>query len=336
MEDYFAAKRLLFSADDGWPQIEIEGGISVINVDDPYGRRLADELVEDGAAEALRTFSAAGGDADFSAREVEFDATGSRFECDHPGRRASRSSTPMPGHFNVENALGALAAARRARARRRRVGHARWRRRARCRAASSRSTRDRASRCWSTTRTRPTRCENVLRAARRLTEGRLISVFGAGGDRDRDKRPLMGRAGAELSDVAVVTSDNPRSEHPEAILEDILAGIADRDAIEVEVDRRAAIALAFAGRARRHRRHRRQGPRAGAGVRGREEDPVRRSRRRARGAAQARGGGQVIALGGEEIAAASGAEALLSGDPGFPERVVIDSREVGPATSSSG
>ena len=64
----------------------------------------------------------------------------------------------------------------------------------------------------------PDSLENVLRAARRLTEGRLISVFGAGGDRDRDKRPKMGRAGAELSDLAIVTSDNPRSEDPEAIV----------------------------------------------------------------------------------------------------------------------
>ena len=60
----------------------------------------------------------------------------------------------------------------------------------------------------------PDSLENVLRAARRLTDGRLISVFGAGGDRDRDKRPKMGRVGAELSDLAVVTSDNPRSEEP--------------------------------------------------------------------------------------------------------------------------
>ena len=70
----------------------------------------------------------------------------------------------------------------------------------------------------------PDSLENVLRAARRLTEGRLISVFGAGGDRDRDKRPKMGRAGAELSDLAVVTSDNPRSEDPEAIVAEVAAG----------------------------------------------------------------------------------------------------------------
>ena len=91
----------------------------------------------------------------------------------------------------------------------------------------------------------PDSLENVLRAARRLTEGRVISVFGAGGDRDRDKRPKMGRAGARGSDLAIVTSDNPRSEDPEAIIAEILAGIEDRSGVEVEPDRRAAIALAF-------------------------------------------------------------------------------------------
>ena len=95
----------------------------------------------------------------------------------------------------------------------------------------------------------PDSLESVLRAARRLTEGRLIAVFGAGGDRDRAKRPKMGRTGAELSDLAVVTSDNPRSEAPEAIVAEVLAGIDGREGVEVETDRRAAIALAL-GRAR--------------------------------------------------------------------------------------
>ncbi len=96
----------------------------------------------------------------------------------------------------------------------------------------------------------PDSLENVLAAARRLTGSRLISVFGAGGDRDRDKRPLMGRAGAELSDVAVVTSDNPRSEDPGAIIDQIRAGIPDDPHAEVLVDpdRRAAISSAL-GRA---------------------------------------------------------------------------------------
>ena len=91
----------------------------------------------------------------------------------------------------------------------------------------------------------PDSLDNVLRAARRLTEGRLIAVFGAGGDRDRDKRPKMGRVGAELSDLAVVTSDNPRSEDPDAIIAEILAGVGGGRGVEVEPDRRAAIALAL-------------------------------------------------------------------------------------------
>jgi UDP-N-acetylmuramoyl-L-alanyl-D-glutamate--2,6-diaminopimelate ligase len=84
---------------------------------------------------------------------------------------------------------------------------------------------------------------NVLRAARELTEGSLICVFGAGGDRDRAKRPLMGREAAELSDVPIVTSDNPRSEDPDAIIGEIVSGI-EGEAV-VEPDRRKAIALAL-------------------------------------------------------------------------------------------
>jgi len=91
----------------------------------------------------------------------------------------------------------------------------------------------------------PDSLKNVLLAVRGVTEGRVIAVFGAGGDRDRGKRPLMGRAGAEGSDLAIITSDNPRSEGPTAIIDEILAGIDGRDGIEVEPDRRAAITLAL-------------------------------------------------------------------------------------------
>ena len=92
----------------------------------------------------------------------------------------------------------------------------------------------------------PDSLENVLAAARRLTEGRVIAVFGAGGDRDRDKRPKMGRAGAELSDLVIVTSDNPRSEDPGAIVAEVAAGAREGEAeLIVEVDRRAAIAVAL-------------------------------------------------------------------------------------------
>jgi UDP-N-acetylmuramoyl-L-alanyl-D-glutamate--2,6-diaminopimelate ligase len=93
----------------------------------------------------------------------------------------------------------------------------------------------------------PDSLENVLRAARPLTEGRLICVFGCGGDRDRAKRPLMGRIAAEQSDLCIVTSDNPPSEEPEAIIGEILQGIpGGADAVEVDPDRHRAIAGALA------------------------------------------------------------------------------------------
>jgi UDP-N-acetylmuramoyl-L-alanyl-D-glutamate--2,6-diaminopimelate ligase len=225
MEDYFRAKRLLFAR---------EPGTAVVNVDDPYGARLASEF-------ECVTFSAEGAAADYSAREVSFDTGGAEFSV---GKLRLR--TRLPGHFNVANALGAFAAARE-------LGVS---------AETAAAGLARAARVpgrfepidegqdfavlvdYAHT---PDSIENVLRAARRLTEGRLISVLGAGGDRDRDKRPKMGRAGAELSDLTVVTSDNPRSEEPASIVSEVAAGAEGRAAeVAIEVDRRAAIALALA------------------------------------------------------------------------------------------
>jgi UDP-N-acetylmuramoyl-L-alanyl-D-glutamate--2,6-diaminopimelate ligase len=90
----------------------------------------------------------------------------------------------------------------------------------------------------------PEALRNVLAALRPLTPGKLIVVFGCGGDRDRGKRPLMGRAADELSDVAIVTSDNPRSEEPEAIIRDIEGGMAGHASHAVESDRARAIRAA--------------------------------------------------------------------------------------------
>jgi UDP-N-acetylmuramoyl-L-alanyl-D-glutamate--2,6-diaminopimelate ligase len=247
MEDYFEAKRLLFSSEGGSPIIEFEGGISVINVDDPYGRRLTDDLSGGPDAECIG-FSAAGAEAHLSARDVTFDASGSRFRCVTPeGELDVR--IPLPGDFNVANALAALGVARA-------IGID-----LSAAASALASAEQVPGRFESIDEGQPfavvvdyahtpDSLENVLAAARRIAAGRVISVFGAGGDRDRDKRPLMGRAAAELSDVAVVTSDNPRSEDPAAIIGQIEAGIGDEVSAEVlvEQDRRAAIALAL-GRA---------------------------------------------------------------------------------------
>jgi len=90
---------------------------------------------------------------------------------------------------------------------------------------------------------KPEALESVLRTARELTSGRVICVFGCGGDRDRGKRPLMGGIASELSDVAIVTSDNPRSEEPQAIIDEIVAGVSGD--VEVEPDRAAAIEQAI-------------------------------------------------------------------------------------------
>ena len=93
----------------------------------------------------------------------------------------------------------------------------------------------------------PNALENILTTARDFTAGRLICLFGCGGDRDRSKRPVMGAIAGELADLVVVTSDNPRTEEPEAIIADILAGMEERDGeVHVEPDRREAIAWALA------------------------------------------------------------------------------------------
>src|SRR3954471_18595611 len=246
MEDYFAAKRQLFLPGDG---AQTTPGVAVVNVDDPYGARIAADLAEAGEP-PLRTFSPSGAErADYRALEASFDASGSRFRCVWPAGEV-QVRTPLAGHFNIENALAAIAA---------------------CHAldvpveaaAAALADAGRAPGRFEPVEVgqafavlvdyahTPDSLENVLRAARLLTQGRLVCVFGCGGDRDRDKRPKMGEIAARLADRCVVTSDNPRSEDPNAIIAEILAGIpgyANGDGfqdIAVEPDRRAAIASAL-------------------------------------------------------------------------------------------
>ena len=224
MEAYFAAKHRLFQGP----------GPAVVNVDDDYGCRLADS-VPDVTTYAIEA------NADYRARDVRFDPSGSRFVCVTPEGEL-QVETRLPGLFNVLNALAALVAAHTVG-----VDHAT------ARAALAEAERvpgrfepvdegqdftvlvDYAH--------TPEALENVLKAARQLTDGRLHVVFGAGGDRDRAKRPLMGKAAAELADRVLVTSDNPRSEDPEAIIAEILGGSGP--GVEAEVDRRRAIAIAI-------------------------------------------------------------------------------------------
>jgi UDP-N-acetylmuramoyl-L-alanyl-D-glutamate--2,6-diaminopimelate ligase len=247
MEGYFASKRLLF---------EMGPGTSIVNVDDEYGRRLADEF-------ECVTFSAQGADSDVMASDVTFDAAGARFTANYPptGLKPTHIdrnrpvggvvevATGLPGDFNVANALGAFAALT-ALGVSPEIAAEGLGRAERVPGRFEPVDEGQAFAVLVDYAHTPDSLENVLRAARRLTEGRVIVVFGAGGDRDRDKRPKMGRAGAALSDLAIVTSDNPRSEDPDAIVAEVLAGVEDRASVEVEPDRRAAIAFAL-GSARR-------------------------------------------------------------------------------------
>ena len=222
MDAYFEAKRRLFR----------ESGIAVVNLDDEYGRRIAGEI-------ECVTF-AVDHEADYRARDVEFDLMGSRFTCQTPAGTLELES-PLPGVFNVENVLAAVAVARSLDVPGARIeqvlpefGRVPGRFEPVNEGQEFGVLVDYAH--------TPDSLENVLRAAREVTRGRLHVVFGAGGDRDRGKRPLMGAAARRLADRVLVTSDNPRNEAPETIIDQVMEGAGPN--AEREVDRRRAIARA--------------------------------------------------------------------------------------------
>lgn len=233
MENYFASKRLLF---------ESEPGVSIVNIDDEYGRRLASDF-------PCVTYSARGAEATYRAADVEFDASGSRFTLVRDEAQL-KASVALPGLFNVANALAALAttielgvpAGQAVEALARATG------------APGRFEPVAAGQSFGVFvdyAHTPDAIENVLQAAATLPHNRVISVVGAGGDRDRTKRPLMGAAAAEGSDVVIVTSDNPRSEEPASIVDQVIAGarsaaVANGVSVVGEVDRRSAIEFAIA------------------------------------------------------------------------------------------
>ncbi|MCG6926455.1 MAG: UDP-N-acetylmuramoyl-L-alanyl-D-glutamate--2,6-diaminopimelate ligase [Acidobacteria bacterium] len=233
MESYFAAKRILFDA------LLREDGHAVVNVDDDHGAELARSLDR-----PVLTCSLSAG-ADFVAEDVQLSLEGTRFRVKSPSGDFE-AQTPLLGRFSVRNALCAFAAA-----------HALG------------LPPDAVQRGLASLKGVPGRMErvdagqdfvvlvdyahtddalrNLLESVRELDPRRLVTVFGCGGDRDRSKRPLMGAVAARLSDVVILTSDNPRSEPPEAILDDVRRGIpADRvEETRVIVDRREAITHAL-------------------------------------------------------------------------------------------
>ncbi len=237
MEDYFAAKADLFT-----PARSRHG---VVDVDDEWGRLLART-----ATVPVTTVSPSGADADWRAVDVELTAEGSTFRAVGPAGREVSVTVQLPGRFNVANALLAVVAL-----------------------DTAGVPLDAAAAGVAALAGVPGRMERIdvgqpflalvdyahtpdavrtlVEEVRTLTAGRVVVVLGCGGDRDPFKRPLMGQVVASLADVAVLTSDNPRSEDPEAIIEAMLQGVAtvpasDRAEIVVEPDRAKAVAAAVA------------------------------------------------------------------------------------------
>jgi UDP-N-acetylmuramoyl-L-alanyl-D-glutamate--2,6-diaminopimelate ligase len=218
MEDYFLAKRRLFEAG---PEV------AVINVDDPYGMRLAYDFPD-----AIR-IGIDSMHAQVRARDIESDATGSRFTVD-----GLELHSPLPGRFNVLNVLGAVVAARALGADDATIADA-LTHAVRVPGRFEPVDEGQPFAVLVDYAHTPDSLDNVLRAARPLATGRVIVVFGAGGDRDRAKRPLMGAVACDRADLVIVTSDNPRNEDPRAIVAEILEGCGA--GVDVELDRRAAI-----------------------------------------------------------------------------------------------
>jgi len=225
MEAYFEAKRLLFT-----PEHACRG---VVNADDPFGRRLLE------APAISSTSYGVDADADVRAAEVSVEGAGSTAIVDGVLVRTS-----LRGRFNVDNVLAALAAALV-------VGigiDVGARGVARVRSVPGRMEPVDAGQDFTVVvdyAHTPDSIHSVLRGARGSADGRVIVVFGCGGDRDRAKRPMMGRAAAEDADLVIVTTDNPRSEDPGAIIDEITSGIPDGASAIVEPDRAAAIERAI-------------------------------------------------------------------------------------------
>jgi UDP-N-acetylmuramoyl-L-alanyl-D-glutamate--2,6-diaminopimelate ligase len=236
MEAYLAAKKALFED----PQFMPTDGqrVNAVNVDDEAGREIADIAVGETLTYGLSR------EAHCRAHDLKLSSTGTQFSVQHPtGRVPVRMN--LIGRFNVYNALGAMAAC---------LGLG-IEVEVACEAIEQmepvrgRFERVRAQRhnVLVDYAHSPDGLHRALEAARAVTKGRVTVVFGCGGDRDRTKRPVMGELGSRLADRCIVTSDNPRSENPEAIIEEILSGMPrDRQGkCAVEIDRATAIRRAI-------------------------------------------------------------------------------------------
>ena len=234
MEDYFQAKSILFSPN-------YLSGRGIINLDDAYGQRLIETL----EPSRVWSYSVSNSAADLWTSDLDYKANGVNGILHTPMGEIAFSS-PLVGQFNLANLLAAVGT----------VLHLGvdlqtiTQKLAQFAGVPGRMERVQVSSDQDVSvivdyAHTPDSLENLLKAARPFISGKMICVFGCGGDRDRTKRPLMGKIAAQLADVAVVTSDNPRTEDPQRILEDVLAGIPTSVQPIVTVDRASAIATAI-------------------------------------------------------------------------------------------
>lgn len=231
MDEYFEAKSLLFTR---LPLQAGKKGRAIINSDDRYGRRLLDRI----ASSVPAITYGQGSNCAFRASNIRHAATGTTFQLDAKGR-SYLVRTPLIGLFNVYNTLAALAAVSSMGVELRRAVAA---------CATVPQVPGRLERVPGKKNFQafvdyahtPDALENVLRSLRQLGPNRILTVFGCGGDRDHSKRPLMAAAAEALSDRVIVTSDNPRSEDPMAILREVSKGFQD-SGHEAYVDRESAI-----------------------------------------------------------------------------------------------
>ena len=231
-ENYYMAKAKLFE----------RSNYSIINIDDSYGRNLIEDIKKKNINTLIKTISIES-EADFKACKINGDSLGSRFKMEAEGN-IYNIEINIPGLYNVHNVLGCIACARNLN-------------------ISMETIKEAVldivvpGRCEMVAKNKnlpytiivdyahtPDGLENILNTIRGFVKGKIITVFGCGGDRDKVKRPQMGEIACKLSDIAIITSDNPRSEEPMAIIEDIKNGLAYNNYI-VEENRAKAIEKAI-------------------------------------------------------------------------------------------
>ena len=230
-ENYYNAKFKLFERSNH----------SIINLDDPYGANIVKDIEERGVKTKVSTFSIEK-ESDFKAFEIKSHSNGSEFKVNLES--IEEFSINIPGEYNIYNSLGCIICA-----------------------YNSNIPMDKIKeglsdvvipgRCELVAKEKnlpysiiidyahtPDGLENILSTVKAFTKNRMISVFGCGGDRDKVKRPQMGKIGCELSDIAIITSDNPRSEEPMDIINDIVKPL-NYDNFVIEVNRKEAIRKAM-------------------------------------------------------------------------------------------